>query len=50
VDRAVAFWEGKFADVLSHGPTVIGMWGRCTPSDRCFRQRTRCCASSRLLT
>lgn len=23
VDRAVAFWEGKFADVLSHGPSVI---------------------------
>src|SRR5260370_35615402 len=23
VDRAVAFWEGKFADVLSPGPAVI---------------------------
>jgi hypothetical protein len=36
VDRAVAFWEGKFADVLSHGRAVIRHVGEMATVRRMF--------------
>jgi excisionase family DNA binding protein len=36
VDRAVAFWEGKFADILSHGPSVIRHVGEMAAVRRMF--------------
>jgi MEDS: MEthanogen/methylotroph, DcmR Sensory domain len=36
VDRAVAFWEGQFADVLSHGPSIIRHVGEMAAVRRMF--------------
>ncbi len=37
VDRAVSYWEGKFADILSHGPSLIRHVGEMA----CVRQMFR---------
>jgi excisionase family DNA binding protein len=36
VDKAVAFWEGKFAAILSHGPSVIRHVGEMATVRRMF--------------
>jgi transcriptional repressor of dcmA and dcmR len=36
VDRAVSYWEGKFADVLSHGPALIRHVGEMACVRRMF--------------
>ena len=36
VEKAVAFWEGKFADALSHGPSVIRHVGEMAAVRRMF--------------
>ncbi len=37
VDRAVSYWEGKFADILSHGPSLIRHVGEMACVRRMFR-------------
>jgi len=36
VDEAVAFWEGKFADILAHDPTIIRHVGEMATVRRMF--------------
>jgi len=36
VDKAVAFWEGKFSDTLSHGPSIIRHVGEMATVRRMF--------------
>ena len=36
MDRAVAYWEGQFADVLSHSPAVIRHVGEMATVRRMF--------------
>ncbi len=37
VDKAVSYWEGKFADILSHGPSLIRHVGEMACVRRMFR-------------